>query len=45
MVSLSFIFFFLLIIFGIIGAMRGWAKEMLVCFGIILALFILSVIQ
>jgi len=45
MVSLSFVFFFLLIIFGIIGAMRGWAKEMLVSFAIILALFILSVIQ
>ena len=45
MVSLSFIFFLLLMIFGTIGAMRGWAKEMLVCFGIILAMFILSVLE
>ena len=45
MVSLSFIFFILVLIFGTIGAMRGWAKEMLVSFGVILSMFILSVIQ
>jgi hypothetical protein len=45
MVSLSFIFLFLLLIFGTIGAMRGWAKEILVSFGVILAMFLLSVIQ
>lgn len=45
MVSLSFIFFILVIMFGTIGAMRGWAKEMLVCFGVILAMFMLSVLQ
>jgi uncharacterized membrane protein required for colicin V production len=45
MVSLSFIFFILVLIFGTIGAMRGWAKEMLVSFGIILSMFILSVLQ
>jgi uncharacterized membrane protein required for colicin V production len=45
MVSLSFIFFILLLLFGTIGAMRGWAKEMLVCFGVILAMFILSVLE
>lgn len=45
MVSLSFMFFFMVLMFGVIGAMRGWAKEMLVVFGIILAMFILSVIE
>jgi hypothetical protein len=45
MVSLSFIFFLLVLIFGTIGAMRGWAKEILVSFGIILAMFMLSVLQ
>ncbi len=45
MVSLSFFFFFLVLIFGVIGAMRGWAKEMLVSFGVILAMFILSVLE
>ena len=45
MVSLSFIFFIFVLIFGTIGAMRGWAKEMLVSFGVILAMFILSVLQ
>jgi uncharacterized membrane protein required for colicin V production len=45
MVSLSFIFFFFLLIFGVIGTMRGWAKEILVCFGVILSLFFLSVLQ
>jgi hypothetical protein len=45
MVSLSFIFMLLLLFFGAIGAMRGWAKEILVSFGVILAMFILSVVQ
>ena len=29
MVSIFFFFWFLVILFGIIGAMRGWAKEIL----------------
>jgi len=45
MVSLSFVFIFLVLIFGAIGAMRGWAKEMLVCFGVILAMFLLSILE
>jgi uncharacterized membrane protein required for colicin V production len=32
------------IFFATIGAMRGWARELLVSFGVILALFILSVL-
>jgi hypothetical protein len=33
------------ILFAIIGAMRGWARELLVAFSIILALFIISVME
>jgi uncharacterized membrane protein required for colicin V production len=33
------------ILFGIIGAMRGWAKELLVTFAAILALFLLNVLE
>lgn len=45
MISLSFTFFLFVILFGIVGAMRGWAKEMLVAFSIILAMFLLSVLE
>ena len=45
MVSLNFFFFCFLILFAIIGAMRGWAKEMLVTFSAILALFIITVLE
>jgi uncharacterized membrane protein required for colicin V production len=45
MVSLGFFFFFLIAIFAIIGAMRGWAKELLVIFSVILSMFIVSVLE
>jgi uncharacterized membrane protein required for colicin V production len=45
MVSLPFFFMFCLVLFGTIGAMRGWAKEMLVTFSVVLASFILSVLE
>lgn len=38
MVSLVFVFWLLVTLFGIIGLMRGWAKELLVVFSVILAL-------
>ena len=38
MISLNFIFWMYIILFGVIGAMRGWAKELLVSFSVILAL-------
>jgi len=38
MVSLTFMFWMFVVLFGIIGAMRGWAKELLVIFSSILAL-------
>jgi hypothetical protein len=45
MVSLVVIFWMYVILFSIIGAMRGWARELLVAFGVILALFIISVLE
>ena len=38
MVSLVFVFWMYVVLFGIIGGMRGWAKELLVTFSVILAL-------
>jgi uncharacterized membrane protein required for colicin V production len=38
MVSLSFVFWMYVVLFAIIGGMRGWAKELLVIFSVILAL-------
>jgi Colicin V production protein len=45
MMSLSTVFWMLLIITGIIGASRGWAREILVLFSLILAMCIVSLIQ
>lgn len=44
MIGLAAIFWMFVILFAIIGAMRGWAKELLVTFSAILAMFIISVI-
>ncbi len=45
MVSLTIVFWMLVIIFAVIGAMRGWAKELLVTFALILSIFILTVLD
>lgn len=45
MISLTVIFWTFILLFALIGAMRGWSKELLVVFSIILALFIIQVIQ
>ena len=37
MVSLTFMFWLFVLLFAIIGATRGWAKEILVTFAVILA--------
>ena len=37
MVNLIYIFWMYVILFAVIGAMRGWAKELLVSFSVILA--------
>ncbi len=45
MVSLVVIFWMYVILFAIIGAMRGWARELLVRFAVILGLFIITVME
>ena len=40
MVPIQTMFIGLILLFGIIGGLRGWAKELLVCFSVILARFI-----
>ena len=45
MISLELAFWIVVIIFGVIGAMRGWAKELLVSFSVIVALFILAIMK
>ncbi len=45
MISIMYAFWLFLILFGLIGAMRGWAKELLVIFSIILALFLIYVLE
>ena len=38
MMSIVYVFWMYVILFAVIGAMRGWAKELLVAFSVILAL-------
>lgn len=45
MVSLTFVFWMYVVLFSIIGAMRGWAKELLVSFSVILALTFITLLQ
>ena len=45
MVSLAFIFYLLILIFAIVGLMRGWARELLVTFAVILAIFIIIILE
>jgi uncharacterized membrane protein required for colicin V production len=45
MVSLTALFWVLVGLFAIIGAMRGWAKEILVAFSVILALFLINLLE
>ncbi len=45
MISIVVLFGILIALFAIIGAVRGWAKELLVTSAIILALFILMEIK
>ncbi len=45
MISLTFVFYMFLVLFAVIGAMRGWAKELLVMFSALLGMFILLVFQ
>lgn len=45
MVTLSFVFWLFVILFAVIGGLRGWAKELLVTFSVILAIFIITVLE
>jgi hypothetical protein len=45
MVSLIVLFGILILLFAVIGATRGWAKELLVTSSIILALFIIQILE
>jgi uncharacterized membrane protein required for colicin V production len=44
-VSLIFVFWMYVILFSVIGGMRGWAKEMLVAFSVILALTFTTLLE
>jgi hypothetical protein len=45
MVNLIVLFWYFVLLFGLIGAMRGWAREMLVTFSIILGIFLITVLE
>ncbi|NMC13064.1 MAG: hypothetical protein GYA34_09285 [Chloroflexi bacterium] len=45
MMTLTFAFWLFVTLFAIIGAMRGWAKELLVTASAVLSLFVLSVLE
>jgi hypothetical protein len=45
MVSLLVVFYIFVIVFAIIGLIRGWAQELLVTFGLILSFFLINVIE
>lgn len=45
MISLSVLFWMYVILFALIGAMRGWAKEILVTSGVIVALFLVTIME
>lgn len=45
MISLDVLLWIFIILFALVGAMRGWAKELLVTFSIILAMFSLTVLE
>ncbi|MEP0807065.1 MAG: CvpA family protein [Chloroflexota bacterium] len=45
MMSIVYVFWMYVILFGVIGAMRGWAKELLVSFSVILSLAVSHVLR
>lgn len=45
MISLVYVLWLLVILFGVIGALRGWAKELLVTFSGLLALFVINLLE
>ncbi|MBN1538074.1 MAG: CvpA family protein [Anaerolineales bacterium] len=45
MMTLTFAFWLFVALFAVIGAMRGWAKELLVTASVVLSIFVLSVLE
>ena len=45
MISLPVLFYMYVVLFALIGAMRGWAKEILVSAGVIVALFLVTIME
>lgn len=45
MISLEGFFWIFVILFGIVGGLRGWSKEILVTFSMVLALFVQIVVE
>lgn len=45
MISLSVLFWMFVVLFAIIGAMRGWAKEILVTSGVVVAIFVITILE
>ena len=45
MISLDVLFYIFILLFAVIGSMRGWAKEVLVTFSILLAMFLTIVLE
>ncbi len=45
MVSLDILFWIFIAVFALIGAIRGWAKELLVTFSVFMALFCINVLE
>lgn len=45
MIYIEAIFWMFIFLFALIGMIRGWAKELMVTFSVILALFIIAVLQ
>jgi hypothetical protein len=44
-ISLVTLFWMLIVLFGVIGAMRGWAKELLVTSAVVLGLFLNAILE
>jgi hypothetical protein len=45
MISIHVMLWIFIVLFAIVGAIRGWAKELLVTFAVILALFSISILE
>ena len=45
MVPLNTVFWGMVFLAGLVGALRGWAKEVLVTFSVVLALFVQQVLS